>query len=144
MHPLTRRLNRLFVAVHHWVYERSGGRIGSSLAGRPMLMLYTVGRKSGQRRSSVLPYIRDGDGFVVVASNYGQTRHPAWYLNALANPDVEAQIGRERLALRARVADGEERQRLWDAADAVNRGNYANYQRTAGGREIPVVVLERR
>src|SRR6185437_8573494 len=63
MHPLTRPLNKLVVAVHHWVYERSGGRIGSSLAGQPMLMLYTVGRKSRQRRSSVLPYIRDGDRF---------------------------------------------------------------------------------
>lgn len=111
MHPLTRPLNKLVVAVHHWVYERSGGRIGSSLAGQPMLMLYTVGQKSRQRRSSVLAYIRDGDRFAVVASNYGQARHPAWYHNLQANPDVEAQDGRERLALRARVAEGDERQR---------------------------------
>jgi deazaflavin-dependent oxidoreductase (nitroreductase family) len=131
------------LGVHQWIYETTDGRIGAELAGRPMLLLRTVGRRTGQPRTSALLYVRDGDNHVVIASKGGAPHHPAWFLNLMARPDVEIQVGRERIPVRARVAEGEERERLWARADAVNQGGYARYQ-SRTSRRIPVVVLERR
>lgn len=131
------------LTVHQWLYEKSDGRIGTSLGGRPMLLLRTVGRRTGEPRTAALLYVRDGDAYAVVASKGGAPKHPAWFHNLVARPDVEIQIGRERIPVRARVAEGEERARLWARADEVNQGQYDVYQsRTT--RKIPVVVLERR
>jgi deazaflavin-dependent oxidoreductase (nitroreductase family) len=131
------------LTVHQWLYERSDGRIGATLGGRPMLLLRTVGRRSRVPRTAALLYVRDGDAFVIVASKGGAPKHPGWFHNLIANPDVEIQVGRERIPVRARVAEGEERSRLWRRADEVNQGQYDVYQsRTA--RSIPVIVLERR
>jgi F420H(2)-dependent quinone reductase len=132
-----------FLGVHQWVYDRSGGRVGRSLGGRPMLLLRTVGARTGAARTAALLFVRDGDAHVVVASTGGGPRHPGWFHNLRARPDAEIQVGRERLAVRARVAEGEERQRLWDRANEVNRGQYEVYQ-SRTERQIPVVVLEPR
>jgi deazaflavin-dependent oxidoreductase (nitroreductase family) len=131
------------LVVHQWLYETTDGRVGRSLAGRPMLLLRTVGAKTGQARTSALLYVPDGEAFAVIASKGGDVRHPGWYHNLVANPDVEIQVGRDRIPVRARVADGEERQRLWDQANDVNKGQYDTYQ-SRTDRTIPVVVLERR
>jgi deazaflavin-dependent oxidoreductase (nitroreductase family) len=131
------------LTVHQWLYEHSDGRIGASLGGRPMLLLRTVGRRSGQPRTAALLYVRDGDAYAVVASKGGAPNHPAWFHNLTAKPDVEIQVGRVRIPVRARVAEGEERARIWARADEVNQGQYAEY-RSRTKRVIPVVVLERR
>ncbi len=131
------------LVVHQWLYEATDGRVGASLGGRPMLLLRTKGRRTGQPRTSALLYVPDGDAYVVIASKGGDPHHPGWFHNLSATPDVEIQVGRTRIPVRARIADGDERARLWAKADEVNKGQYATYQaRTT--REIPVVVLEPR
>lgn len=131
------------LVVHQWLYESTDGRIGASLGGRPMLLLRTVGRRTGQARTNALLYVPEGNAYVVTASKGGDPHHPGWFHNLSANPEVEIQIGRDRIPVRARIAEGDERTRLWAKADEVNRGQYSTYQsRTT--REIPVVVLEPR
>ena len=138
--PLTRRL----MGLHTLVYRASGGRIGHSAPGLPtMLLLDHVGAKSGAKRTSPLLYFRDGEDLVLVASKGGYPKHPAWFHNLKANPDVEVQVGSERRAVHARVAAKEERRRLWPLALKTYRG-YAEYQSRSKGREIPLVILEPR
>lgn len=129
--------------VHQWLYETSDGRIGANLGGRPMLLLRTVGRRTGKPRTAALLYVKQGEAWVVVASKGGAPEHPGWFHNLMAAPDVEIQVGRERIPVRARVAEGEERERCWAAADEVNQGTYEAYQAKTT-RRIPVIVLERR
>lgn len=129
--------------VHQWLYETSDGRIGANLAGRPMLLLRTVGRRTKRPRTAALLYVRDGDAYAVIASKGGAPQHPGWYHNLKAQPDVEIQVGRERIPVRARVAEGEQRARIWASADEVNQGQYDVYQ-SRTSRKIPVIVLEPR
>jgi deazaflavin-dependent oxidoreductase (nitroreductase family) len=143
MNPLIERVMGPMLTVHQWLYELSDGRIGASLGGRPMLLLRTVGRRTGRPRTSALLYVRDGDAYAVIASKGGAPQHPGWFHNLTARPDVEIQVGRERTPVRARVAEGEERSRLWKRADEVNQGQYTVYQ-SRTSRLIPVVVLEPR
>lgn len=133
----------VFLRVHQWLYEATDGRIGADLGGRPMLLLRTVGRKSGIERTAALLYVRDGDNYVVVASKGGAPTNPGWLHNLLAQPDVEIQVGRDRIPVRARISEGDERERVWARADEVNKGQYAAYQ-SMTSRKIPVVVLEPR
>jgi len=143
MHPLVEAVLAPLLTVHQLLYEISDGRIGASLGGRPMLLLRTIGRRTRQSRTAALLYVRDGDAYAVIASKGGAPQHPGWFHNLTADPDVEIQIGRERIPVRARLAEGEERARLWARADEVNEGQYAVYQ-SRTKRPIPVVVLERR
>src|SRR5881394_3472338 len=135
MNPLVERFVGPMLTVHQWLYEVSDGRIGATLGGRSMLLLRTVGRRSGQPRTAALLYVRDGDAYVVIASKGGAPKHPGWFHNLAAQPDVEIQVGRERIPVRARVAAGAERSRLWARADEVNQGQYAAYQ-SRTSREI--------
>jgi deazaflavin-dependent oxidoreductase (nitroreductase family) len=139
--PLTRR----FMGVHTFVYRASGGRLGHTVpgVGGRMLLLDHVGAKSGTRRTSPLLYFKDGDDLVIVASKGGFPKHPAWYHNLMANPDTEVQVGSEHRRVHARVANAEERKRLWPAALKQYSG-YADYQARSKGREIPLVILEPR
>jgi F420H(2)-dependent quinone reductase len=126
--------------LHGFLYRVSGGRIGARIVGLPVLMLTTKGRKSGEPRSSVLTYLPKGRTSIVFASNAGEPRHPAWWLNLLADPRATVQRGSDRFAVTAREAEGEERQLLWDEIVRAYAG-YAEYaERTT--RRIPVVVLE--
>lgn len=143
MNPLVERIVGPLLAVHQWLYEVSDGRIGATLGGRPMLLLRTIGRRSGQPRTAALLYIRDGSSYAVVASKGGAPQHPAWFHNLTSRPEVEIQVGRQRIPVRARVAEGEERARLWARADEINQGQYEIYQ-SRTQRLIPVVVLEPR
>jgi deazaflavin-dependent oxidoreductase (nitroreductase family) len=104
-----------------------------------MLLLTTTGRKSGRRRTTPLLYLEDGGNLVVIASNGGNPNHPAWWLNLKSDPHATVQVGRERRAVTAEEAEGEERERLWRAVVDVNRG-YEGYQRSTS-RRIPVVLL---
>jgi deazaflavin-dependent oxidoreductase (nitroreductase family) len=143
MHPLLERVMGPLLTVHQWLYETTDGRIGASLGGRPMLLLRTVGRRTRAPRTAALLYVRDGKAYAVIASKGGAPQNPGWFHNLRAEPDVEIQVGRERIPVRARLAEGEERSRLWARADAVNQGQYAVYQ-SRTKRPIPVVVLEPR
>jgi deazaflavin-dependent oxidoreductase (nitroreductase family) len=107
-----------------------------------MLLLDHIGAKSGKVRTIPLAYLTDGENVVLVASKGGHPRNPAWFHNLLANPETTIQIGSERRAVRARVAEGKERERLWDEVVELY-GGYRDYQERTE-REIPLVVLERR
>jgi deazaflavin-dependent oxidoreductase (nitroreductase family) len=137
--PLLRRV----MGGHTFLYRASGGLIGHRVPGAPpTLLLDHVGAKSGKRRVSPLTYTRDGDDLVLVASKGGYPKNPAWFHNLCANPDTTVQVGRERRPVRARVADPEERKRLWPKV-VETYGGYAEYQRRTD-REIPLVILSRR
>ena len=128
-----------FTKLHRAAYRASGGRIGARLAGLDMLLLTSVGRTSGLERTIPLACFRTGDDWIVVASNNGQDRHPGWYLNLQKNPDARVRIGREERRVRAIVAEGEERARLWPWLRRENP-MYAKYEQNTK-REIPVVIL---
>ena len=109
----------------------------------PTLLLTTKGRKSGKPRALPLIYGEAGNGYVVIASKGGLPNHPIWYLNLEAHPECELMVGAKAVSARARVAEGEERQRLWQQM-AKLYPPYDEYQERAGARTIPVVVLEPR
>lgn len=128
--------------AHQKLYTGTDGRIGHRLLGVPTLLLRTTGRKSGLERTSALTYARDGQDFLIVASNGGSSRPPAWLLNLTATPTVEVQVARQHVAATAKVlrpgdADYE---RLFEICDSSNKRRYSAYQR-ATDRPIPVVVL---
>ena len=136
-----------FIEVAHhidpFLLRVSRGRI-SVAVGQPILLLTVKGAKSGKPRETPLVFATDGDDIVLVASRGGAPRHPAWYHNLKANPEVDviAPGGRSG-AYVAREAEDEERERLWEVATRVYSG-YDTYQRRTGGRRIPVMVLSRR
>ena len=130
-------------AVHRGLIKLTGGRVGWQVA-MPVLELTTTGRKSGQPRSVLLtsPH-QDGDTLVVVASRGGDDTHPAWFLNLRDNPEVEVSLkGGPKRPMHARIADAEERAKLWPKISGDFK-NYAQYQ-TKTEREIPLVFLEPR
>lgn len=122
------------------LYEETGGKQGGDLMGKPCVILTTKGRKSGNLRKSPLMRVRDGDNYVVVASMGGAPKHPAWYLNLVANPVVTLQDGTEVSDYRARTASAGEKKDLWPKATEV-WPDYDNYQASTD-RDIPMVVLE--
>ncbi|NYT94059.1 nitroreductase family deazaflavin-dependent oxidoreductase [Salinispora sp. H7-4] len=131
-----------WVADHIARYERTDGADGHEW--RPgvfTLLLTTRGRRSGSQRRTALIYGRDGDAYLLVASQGGAPKHPSWYLNLRDNPQVEVQVGAERFTARARVASLAEKPRMWATMAAV-WPDYDDYQARTD-REIPVVVLER-
>ena len=131
----------LFWRIHPKIFRWSGGRIGRSMMGMPILVLTTRGRKSGLERTRALTYLPRGDDFVVFASNLGGEKHPLWWLNLEADPNAAVEVGGERIPVRAREAEAEEREALWQAINA-KVPDYDVYQAQTP-RRIPVVVLER-
>ena len=107
----------------------------------PSLLLTTTGRKSGEPRALPLIYGEAGDSYVIIASKGGLPTHPVWYLNLEAKPECELMVGPKHVSARARIAEGEERERLWKQM-AKLYPPYDKYQETAGTRTIPVVVLD--
>lgn len=138
-----RLLSVLLWPVHRAVLRASGGRLGMHRPARDrvgILVLATTGRRSGERRERPIYYIEDGDRYVLVASNVGDDRHPDWWLNLLAHPEAEVNVGAGWVPVRAREAGGVERERLWP--ELVRRfSGFARYARRTD-RPIPVVVLE--
>jgi deazaflavin-dependent oxidoreductase (nitroreductase family) len=123
-----------------WAYRLSGGWLGGHFpGGAPVLLLTTVGRRTGQARTAPLLYLRDGANLVVVASKGGMSHHPLWYRNLEANPRVEVEIGRERHTMVARRASTSEKAALWPRLVSMYRDYDAYQARTE--RDIPVVIL---
>lgn len=133
---------RAMNGIHRFAMAVTGGRLGWNLRGMPVLELTTIGRKSGEPRSTMLtaPLVL-GDSYVVVASRGGDDVHPAWFLNLRDNPAVETVIeGRPKEPRLARIPNDAERAELWQRIVAKHR-NYAQYQ-TKTERQIPLVVLD--
>ncbi len=133
----------LFVPMHRLLFRISGGRLLGRLEGSGVLILVTMGRKSGRRVSSPLLYFEfeEGGELIVVASNYGQGHHPEWYLNIATDPRVYVETPGGSLAAEARITRGQERAELYDKVAAKNP-RFARY-RDYTDREIPVVALRR-
>jgi F420H(2)-dependent quinone reductase len=124
------------------IYRLSGGRLMGKVNRAPVLLLTTTGRKSGQPRTAPVVYLADGENVVVINTNAGNARIPAWSLNLKANPEAEVEIGRERRRVRARTAEGEERADLWRRHNEQYAG-FDEYEAKLD-REISVIVLEPR
>ncbi len=137
--PVNASFMKLMSATHMFWYRLTGGVIGGSVGGKPMLLLTTTGRRSGRRRTTPLQYLEDGENVILIASNGGNPWHPAWWLNLEATAEAEVQVRSERRRVKGEKAEGEERERLWRLAVEMYSG-YEGYQKR-GNREIPVVVL---
>jgi deazaflavin-dependent oxidoreductase (nitroreductase family) len=144
--PMTSAPEEVFDSPSGWVadhirrYVATDGRDGHEWRGVPTLLLTTRGRSSGKLRRTALIYGRDGDRYLVVASQGGAPRHPSWYLNLVANPDVHLQVGADRFLARARPATAEEKPELWRTMASIWPDYHAYQART--DRDIPVVILE--
>lgn len=145
--PLVPKLLKHAAAINVWVYRRTNGRLMGRLrigaafpGGVPICLLDHAGRKSGKVRTTPLLFLPDGDRVVVVASQGGLPKHPQWYLNVLADPDVTVQVGGDVRRLRARTASTSERAELWPRLVDLY-ADFATYQSWTD-REIPVVLCE--
>jgi deazaflavin-dependent oxidoreductase (nitroreductase family) len=121
-------------------FRANGGKV-AQFEGRPLLLLHHKGAKTGTERVNPLVYLPVGDAFAVFGSKAGADTNPAWYHNLVAHPDTAVEVGTETVPVRARVAEGEERDRIWDEQKRVNP-NFADYEKKTA-RPIPVVLLER-
>jgi len=140
---IARPFMRVMSAVNTWIYRLSGGRIGAKwMYGAPILLLTTVGRRSGEKRTAPLLYIGDGERLVLVGSKGGMSRDPLWVRNIEANPNVDIEIGAKKRAMTARRGTSEEKAHYWPALCKMYP-DYADYQaRTV--RDIPVLILDPR
>jgi deazaflavin-dependent oxidoreductase (nitroreductase family) len=134
-----RAIGRHSYKVHRFMYKKSGGWIGHRSLGGPMLLLTSIGRKSGQERTNPLLYMPDGPNFVVVGSNGGRPQPPAWILNLTANPAVSLQVGRRKCQADAHFLDADERAEMWPRLNAHFKG-WSQYQQITD-RELKVVSL---
>jgi deazaflavin-dependent oxidoreductase (nitroreductase family) len=151
--PSDRAFSRFSMSLPPWLlrwsgkanvplYRLSRGRIGGRVGRAPVLLLTTTGRKSGVSRTAPVLYMRDGERLVVIGSNAGNARPPAWALNLRATPEAEVEVRADRRAVRARVADGEERADLWRRMNEEYAG-FDDYEARTS-RDIAVFVLEPR
>jgi deazaflavin-dependent oxidoreductase (nitroreductase family) len=122
-------------------FHGNAGRVGGPFEGATLLLLHHTGAKTGTERVSPLAYQPVGDDFAVFASKAGAPTNPDWYHNLLAHPSVTVEIGNDTIPVRARVADPDERQRIWTRQKEQNPG-FADYEHKTT-RQIPVVILER-
>jgi F420H(2)-dependent quinone reductase len=135
-------LQGAFLRLHEVLYVRSDGRVGHNMIGVPTLLLRTTGRRTGQPRTNALVYAKDGEDYVLVASNGGADRSPGWFFNVRADPSVEVQVGRQRHAAAARILEpgDPDYERLWRLVNDKNHHRYEGYQ-SKTSRPIPLVVV---
>jgi F420H(2)-dependent quinone reductase len=130
---------KLGSGAHAGVYRATGGKLFGRMGKSPILLLNTVGRKSGKKRTSPLLYVMDGEDFVIIASKGGAPTHPACYLNLRDNPDATVEIGDREVRVSAEEADPEEKARLWGKMVEIYP-TYDDYQKKTE-REIPLLIL---
>jgi len=133
---------KAFNVFHRTLVKVTKGKVGGKAFGLPVVILTTTGRKSGQARQTMLTSLEDGDRVILIASWGGDDRHPQWYLNLQANPDVTIVIHNQTKQMRARTASADEKATLWPKMAAKYKG-YDGYQEKTE-RDIPVVILEPR
>jgi len=130
---------RFFMAIYVFLYRLTGGKFGSQVQGLPVLLLSTIGRKTGKKRITPLGYLEHDGSYVITATNAGFDTHPAWFHNLKSHPQVALQIGNKQLTAIAELANPTLRQQLW--AKFVERApGYGAYEKRTT-REIPIVVL---
>jgi F420H(2)-dependent quinone reductase len=130
---------KLGSGAHAGVYRATGGKLFGRMGKSPILLLNTVGRKSGKKRTSPLLYVMDGEDFVIIASKGGAPTHPAWYLNLRNDPEATVEIGDREVRVRAEEADPEAKARLWQKMVEMYP-TYDDYQKKTE-REIPLLIL---
>jgi deazaflavin-dependent oxidoreductase (nitroreductase family) len=123
-------------------FRENAGKVGGPFEGASMILLHHTGAKSGTDRTNPLVYQALGDNFAIFASKAGAPTNPDWFHNLVAHPDTTVEVGTETIPVRARVAEGDERQRIW-AKQKQDSPQFAEYERSTS-RAIPVVILERR
>jgi F420H(2)-dependent quinone reductase len=132
-------MKRWGTRLHAAIYRSTGGRLFGRVGGQPVLLLETVGRRTGRRRTTPVQYLVVDDMFVVVASNAGAARPPAWYRNLRANPHARIRVGADSVDVRAQEPAGQERANLWRRLTAANR--YLERAARKAGRDLPLVAL---
>lgn len=130
---------KILMAVNVFLYRLTRGALGGKMAGQDVLLLHTVGRKSGKAYTTPTNYYKDGDNFVIVASNWGKPSHPGWFFNLMAQGTASVQIKDRLLKVSARQVDEQDYERLWKYVTSRNPF-YVRYQEQAG-RQIPLVML---
>lgn len=130
---------KIFTRVNAWLVRATGGRVGAQLGAQSVLLLQTVGRKSGKVRTTPISYYRDGANYLVVASNWGMETMPDWYHNLQAQPKATIEVKGKAIAVTARTATGAEYARLWQLVTSQNQ-QFVDYQKSTQ-RQIPVVTL---
>jgi F420H(2)-dependent quinone reductase len=130
---------KLFTGMHAFFYRLTGGRAGSTTAGMKVLLLTTLGRKSGKSRTTPLTFFEQEGGFLIVASNAGKSHHPAWYLNLKSNPQVVVQIKDKNIPCTAEIVSSGQRESLWKGVVSASPA-YSGYEKNTT-REIPLVLL---
>jgi deazaflavin-dependent oxidoreductase (nitroreductase family) len=125
--------------LHANIYRLTGGKLLGQVAGMPVLILYSVGRNTGKRRTTPLTYLQDGEAYVITASMGGAPNNPGWYHNLKNNPQTIIQIKGETLPVIAEEASPVDRQRLWAELTAIASIYEAYQQRTS--RQIPMIIL---
>jgi F420H(2)-dependent quinone reductase len=133
-------LFRQFARMQVFVYRRSGGRRMGHLRGMPVLLLTTVGRRTGKRRVTPVMYIRDGDNFVITASNNGSDKQPNWFINLKANPQTTIEVEGMTRGATAHQASPEEKGRLWP--QLVERAPFFEGYQKSTSRDIPMIILQ--
>jgi len=132
-------ITKQFMRSQVYLYRRSGGKILGTIGGMPLLLLTSVGRKSGEQHVTPVMYIRDGESYIVTASNSGAEKNPAWFWNLKAHPQTTIEVGDKTLSVTARQASPDEKARLW--AQLVQQApNFENYKKKTT-RDIPMVIL---
>jgi F420H(2)-dependent quinone reductase len=139
---MSTKLGKVMQDANTWLYRRTGGKVGGTMQGAPILLLTTRGRKTGKQRTTPLIYLEDGQQLAIVASKGGWPSDPLWYQNLKANPEVEVQVGPSVRPMTARTASADDREKLWPRLVKIYPG-YADYQ-SWSDRLIPVVVLSPR
>jgi deazaflavin-dependent oxidoreductase (nitroreductase family) len=130
-----------FTKAHRFAFHHTNGRIGGKLGNIPMALMYTIGAKTGRLRMVPLQcYPVEPEGVLVLASNNGQPKHPGWYYNLKAHPEIDALVGRERRRVRAEQLDAERYAKEWPAMLKQNSA-IEDYKARAGGRELPIFLL---
>lgn len=125
-------------------FRANGGKVGGMFEGAPMVLVHHTGARSGIERVAPLMYRPEGDRVVIFASKGGAPTHPDWYFNLVANPDTTIELGDDpAVPVRATVLEGDEREAIWTAHKAAVP-QFADYEKSAGGRVIPVIALDRR
>ncbi len=130
---------RLLMAINVFLYRLTGGRLGSRMAGQSVLLLHTTGRKSGKTYITPLNYYPDGKHLVLVASNWGKKKNPAWYYNLLHMDSTIIQVNNQTFRVKPRLANGPDYERLWNDVTSKNKF-YTQYQQQTE-RKIPIVIL---
>ena len=129
-----------FIRFQVFIYRRSGGKRMGTLRGMPLLLLTTSGRKTGKQRVTPVMYIRDGDNYVITASNRGEDKNPAWFVNLQANPSTSIEVDGVTRSVVAHKASREEKDRLW--TQLVKQASFFDDYRKKTTREIPMMILQ--